>query len=273
MSAWLRAGRSAIVAATAVLATAGMGAGTDGGTPDGPAAVVRRHVESGPAIAGAVRGALPVEPRERTARGRADSPAWPLPSRGSGSAVSVPGVSVPGVSVPGPSGASVSGGGSSVSASSDGSSASATVRGPGGCIRAHAGAGSSWAVIGRSCRAAAPRPPKRPVPPKPRPPEPRPPEPAPAQPAPPKHPAPSPVPTEPAPRPTPKAPAPPPSRSSAPAATPTPAHVAPRAYHRSVRKRPAGGQSMVTFALLIMAPAVLAAAMLRPRSGSGGRGR
>ncbi|MEV0266116.1 hypothetical protein AB0I49_32910 [Streptomyces sp. NPDC050617] len=70
-------------------------------------------------------------------------------------------------------------------------------------------------------------------------------------------------------------PAPPPSPTARPpagSAEPTPARLAQRAYHRSVHKRTAGGQSMVTFALLIMGPAVLAAAMLRPRSG-GGRDR
>ncbi|MGW1197181.1 hypothetical protein ACWD4B_15295 [Streptomyces sp. NPDC002536] len=45
-------------------------------------------------------------------------------------------------------------------------------------------------------------------------------------------------------------------------------------YHHasgSVNKPPASGISIVTFALLITAPAILAAVLLRPRSGSGRR--
>ncbi|MFE7122340.1 hypothetical protein ACFU99_43645, partial [Streptomyces sp. NPDC057654] len=229
MSAWLRAGRTGIVAAVAVLATAGMapsgmGTGAGEGAPVGPAAVVRLS-HGGSSVSS-------------------------VSVSGNGSSVSV---SNDGSSV------SVSGAGSSVSASSDGSSASATVRGPGGCVRAQVRPGSSWAVVGRSCHAPRPRPPK--PGPRPEPPEPRPPEPGPAKPAPPRHPDPTPVPTQPTPpSPPSKSPAPPPSstptpRPSGSSAKPTPAHLAQRAYHRSVHKRTAGGQSMVTFALLIMAPA------------------
>ncbi|MEV5239593.1 hypothetical protein AB0K89_10850, partial [Streptomyces cinnamoneus] len=59
----------------------------------------------------------------------------------------------------------------------------------------------------------------------------------------------------------------------APAARHSPAsHIAPRAYHQSAAKPAQAGTSLVTLTLVLTAPAVLAAALLRPRSG-GGRSR
>ncbi len=65
------------------------------------------------------------------------------------------------------------------------------------------------------------------------------------------------------PRPAPAAPAP------APSAQPRPPAAGPVAlprYRRTARPRPAGGNSVVTTTLMIIAPAVLATAILRPRS-------
>ncbi|MET7935464.1 hypothetical protein [Streptomyces sp. NPDC005322] len=45
-----------------------------------------------------------------------------------------------------------------------------------------------------------------------------------------------------------------------------------RAYHPPTGQKPDTGTSLVTFTLLLTAPAVLAAAALRPRSRSAGRG-
>ncbi|MFI0776750.1 hypothetical protein [Streptomyces sp. NPDC021212] len=44
------------------------------------------------------------------------------------------------------------------------------------------------------------------------------------------------------------------------------------AYQKPARHAPDGGTSLVTFTLLLTAPAVLTAAALRPRSRSGSRG-
>ncbi|HEY9373491.1 MAG TPA: hypothetical protein VIU94_34440, partial [Streptomyces sp.] len=60
----------------------------------------------------------------------------------------------------------------------------------------------------------------------------------------------------------PAAPTPPPARRAPPRATP----VALPAYRKSVRPRPERGGSLVTMTLVIIAPAVLASAILRPRS-------
>ncbi|MFF4158603.1 hypothetical protein [Streptomyces sp. NPDC001678] len=77
-------------------------------------------------------------------------------------------------------------------------------------------------------------------------------EPPPPAPAPPARPAPAPTPPPPAPAPTP--------------------HIA-RPYHQAVAKPAKNGASLVTLTLVITAPAVLAAALLRPRgSGGGGTG-
>lgn len=132
-------------------------------------------------------------------------------------------------------------------------------------------------------------PPEPPKPPKPQPPEPTPtPTPAPTPPPKPtpKPPPPAPRPPAPKPRPKPAAPAPPrraaplprpaptPPPAPAPARTPEPA-PAPRpsaapvtypAYHATVRQRPSrGGQSPVTYVLLVTVPALIAVAALRPR--------
>lgn len=129
-------------------------------------------------------------------------------------------------------------------------------------------AGDAWSVVSL-CRATpAPRPSPSPEPssmPSP--------EPVPAHPAPPPPSPPSPLavrnaPAEPAAAPEPGPPQDPPPSPEAPA---QPArHVA--AYRQSVAAPPArGGSSPVTLMLVLTAPAVLAAATLRPRSG--GRSR
>ncbi|WP_210950913.1 hypothetical protein, partial [Streptomyces sp. MK37H] len=61
----------------------------------------------------------------------------------------------------------------------------------------------------------------------------------------------------------PPAPAPAPTRTRA---------VEMHAYEKPAREKPDNGTSLVTFTLLLTAPAVLAAAALRPRSRSGARG-
>lgn len=149
-----------------------------------------------------------------------------------------------------------------------GDGASVVIRDDPGCVTVDARGGGSAAVIG-GCPTPRPRPPAvRIVPPAP------PPAPSPA-PVPPGRPAPAPVPPPP-PRPvvarggdvtTPPVPAPDPTPT--PVITPS-SHIAPRAYHPSVSKSPEGGTSLVTFALLLTAPAVLSAALLRPRGGGGG---
>jgi hypothetical protein len=49
--------------------------------------------------------------------------------------------------------------------------------------------------------------------------------------------------------------------------------VYPRTYAKTLAKKRAGGTSLVTLTLTIMAPAILAAAALRPRGSSGGQRR
>lgn len=148
---------------------------------------------------------------------------------------------------------------------------SAVVRDGDGCLAVSAHTAGSATVV-RICGPQAPRP----KPPAVRRPAPVPPAVKPA-PAPPPPPAPAPPP-RPAPvlarggavPPPPVArPAPPPPPSPAP--RPGPARIAPRAYHRADARTPDGGTSMVTLMLLLTAPAVLAAALLRPRGGSGRR--
>ncbi|SCG06993.1 hypothetical protein GA0115259_110815, partial [Streptomyces sp. MnatMP-M17] len=56
-----------------------------------------------------------------------------------------------------------------------------------------------------------------------------------------------------------------PSKSSAAPVAPTPPVALP-AYRKATREQPDGGPSMVSLMLLITAPAVLAVAILRPRS-------
>ncbi|MGW1075885.1 hypothetical protein [Streptomyces sp. NPDC002537] len=156
-----------------------------------------------------------------------------------------------------------------VRVSGSGTGPSVVIRGP-GCVTVTAHDGISSAVVGPRCpvppsavppwspapgppAAHAPRPPRH-VPPPPPAPVPRP--------APPKKAAPAPPPELPAP------PSPPPA--PAPVASPTP-HVAVRTYHQTAVKPPRGGSSLVTLTLVLTAPAVLAAALLRPRGGGGSR--
>lgn len=157
----------------------------------------------------------------------------------------------------------------------DGSHTSVAVTGPGACPTKPAPKPTkpkptpTW-VTPRP----TPRPPNRPVPPPPQP------HVRPTTPAPPV--------TVPSPRPGPPSPAParptrpperpePPERTTAPAAPP-PAHapsasarppaagpVALPHYRRTSRPRPESGTSVVTTTLVIIAPAVLATAILRPR--------
>ncbi|MEU1778805.1 MULTISPECIES: hypothetical protein [Streptomyces] len=120
----------------------------------------------------------------------------------------------------------------------------------------------------------------------------------PAPPPPPPPPSPSPTPTPPLPLPLKAAPAPPPTPlvtpeqqpgkeppppAPAPPARPAPApppprapaparHVVRRPYHQAVTKPAKNGASLVTLTLVITAPAVLAAALLRPRGSGGGGG-
>ncbi|ARZ66467.1 hypothetical protein SMD11_0801 [Streptomyces albireticuli] len=150
-----------------------------------------------------------------------------------------------------------------------GDGASVVIRDDPGCVTVDARAGGSAAVIGH-CPAPRPRPPAvRIEPPAPRPPAPSPTPVPPERPAPPPAPAPRPVIARGGDVPPPPAPAPEPT----PTPVPTPSsHIAPRAYHQSVSKRPEGGVSLVTFTLLLTAPAVLSAALLRPRGGGGRRG-
>ncbi|MBO0654134.1 hypothetical protein J1792_15545 [Streptomyces triculaminicus] len=107
-----------------------------------------------------------------------------------------------------------------------------------------------------------------------------PPAPAPPQPPPPRvtpvRPAPAPVPAAPEAAALVAEPPPPPSAPPVAAKVVSPARVrlAPhrvrRHYVAALGKPPVRGTSMVTLTLMITAPAVLAAAMLRPRSGGGG---
>ncbi|MEV4867889.1 hypothetical protein [Streptomyces syringium] len=137
------------------------------------------------------------------------------------------------------------------------------------CLAVSAHTAGSATVV-RICGPRAPRPKPPPVPrPAPVPPavKPAPAPPAPPAPAPPPRPVPvlargGEVPTPPSPV---ARPAPPPPPSPAP--RPKPARIAPRAYHRADARTPDGGPSMVTLMLLLTAPAVLAAALLRPRGG------
>ncbi len=156
------------------------------------------------------------------------------------------------------------------------------------------GSNTSVAVIGSGGCTPRPTPPS-PSPPPPSPPRPTtpvprptpepPPPPSPAQPPPPVRtttPPPPPV-TTPAPGPAPASPvppgtqpperspaaAPPPPPAPAPTLRPRPPAAAPVAlphYRRTSRPQPTGRTSVVTMTLVIIAPAVLATAILRPRS-------
>lgn len=146
---------------------------------------------------------------------------------------------------------------------------SAVVHDGDGCLAVSAHTAGSATVV-RICGPQKPRPqppaaPRTaPVPPTVKP---VPAPPAPPAPAPPPRPVPVLVRGGPVPAPPPpvarSAPPPPPS----PAPRPEPARIAPRAYHRADARTPDGGTSMVTLMLLLTAPAVLAAALLRPRGG------
>ncbi|GHG53679.1 hypothetical protein [Streptomyces griseocarneus] len=129
-----------------------------------------------------------------------------------------------------------------------------------------------WPACGRP-RPPVPvhRPPAPPVPPPPAPAPPPPPAVAPVRPAPAAVPA--------ALRPAPAAAKPPPPPSAPPvvmaeAVPPARVRFAPHRLHRnyvkSAGKPPVRGTSLVTLTLVLTAPAVLAAALLRPRSGGGG---
>jgi hypothetical protein len=127
--------------------------------------------------------------------------------------------------------------------------------GPGGSVSVHL-PGGSVSVSGRRC--PHPAPPHRPAP-------------HPAAPAPPARPAPTPAaarPATPAPPSRTTRPAPTPKPSPAPAPAPTHVTPEPAAAPAPVlaRKPPTHEMSMVTRTLLIVAPAVLAAAALRPRT-------
>ncbi|MEU2434453.1 hypothetical protein ABZ611_34100 [Streptomyces sp. NPDC007861] len=135
-----------------------------------------------------------------------------------------------------------------------------------GSLSAVAVAGTGSCSAGPS-PAPEPSPPPRPAPPPP--PEPPPPPPPPpraeAEPAPPQPPPPAP----PTPAPPLPAPAPPPPPAPAPTVRPAlgvPSPVALPSYRRPRREEPRGGPSLVSLTLLVTAPAVLAAAFLRPRS-------
>ncbi|MEU1373777.1 hypothetical protein ABZ442_08945 [Streptomyces triculaminicus] len=67
----------------------------------------------------------------------------------------------------------------------------------------------------------------------------------------------------------PPSPSPTPPRASSP---PVRVRALPRTYRQSVSEPAVRGTSVVTFTLMLTAPAVLTAALLRPR-GSGRRGR
>lgn len=165
------------------------------------------------------------------------------------------------------------------------------------CVSAWTGPGGSGAVVvigDGPCLPSPPHPPPPPPepPPEPPPPPPQPPEPPPepSEPPPPPPPPPEPEPeppvvAEPAPVPPPVAPppvrraaeppaAPPPAPSPSPSVAPPPpppkagppvVRVLP-AYKTPVRKQPTNSTSVVMLMLLLTAPAVLAAAILRPRS-------
>ncbi|MFI9203267.1 hypothetical protein [Streptomyces sp. NPDC053048] len=66
------------------------------------------------------------------------------------------------------------------------------------------------------------------------------------------------------------APSPPAAKEAAPPRRQPPALRVHRGYAKGLRKQPPRGASLVTLTLVITAPAVLAAALLRPRSGGGG---
>ncbi|MEU4211636.1 hypothetical protein AB0F13_16815 [Streptomyces sp. NPDC026206] len=157
----------------------------------------------------------------------------------------------------------------------DGPATAVASAGP-GCLTAFAGDGDSFAAA--SLCSPPPPPSSAPVPPPPVPPPthtpPRPPGPEPKAPgaAAPASPRPTPPPAAlRAPQlPLEAAPAPPPSLVPATVSPPT-SHVMPRAYHQSVTKPAKGGASLVMLTLVLTAPAVLAAALLRPRSGSRSR--
>lgn len=126
------------------------------------------------------------------------------------------------------------------------------------CAEAIAGADAAFAQLivgGACCHTPPPDPPTPPQPPPARPPVPAPaPAPEPAEP-----PAPPPPPAAP---PT-RTPERPPTPAPVPEALPTPVHHGPQL------KRPDGGLSLTGRMLLVVAPTVLAAAALRPRSRSG----
>ncbi|MEU3353742.1 hypothetical protein [Streptomyces sp. NPDC037389] len=142
-----------------------------------------------------------------------------------------------------------------------------------GCLiaRAEGTLGVSFAALCPAAPAPAPPPPPPPSPS----PTPDPPLPLKAAPAPPAAPLASPEPP-PGKEPPPPTPAPPARPEPAPtppppAPAPTP-HIARRPYHQAVAKPAQNGASLVTLTLVITAPAVLAAALLRPRGSGGGGG-
>ncbi len=117
--------------------------------------------------------------------------------------------------------------------------------GPGGSVSVGTRSGTRVAVSGRRCPTWPPSPPAPPTP------------------------SPTPTPTK-AVAPSPARATTAPSRSPRQAPTPSPTRVSPRPVAAPAaimpRRSPARGMSMVTRTLLIIAPAVLAAAALRPRS-------
>ncbi|MFV8131197.1 hypothetical protein [Streptomyces syringium] len=150
---------------------------------------------------------------------------------------------------------------------------SAVVHDGDGCLAVSAHVTGRSSVV-RICGPRAPRPKPPAVPrPVPAPPtvKPVPAPPAPPAPAPPPRPVPVPVRAHDLPAPPPPVVRTAPLPLSSPAPRPKPARIAPRAYHRADARTPDGGPSMVTLMLLLTAPAVLAAALLRPRGGGSGR--
>ncbi|MEU1309404.1 hypothetical protein ABZ419_10985 [Streptomyces cinnamoneus] len=278
MSGWRRAGRAGCVAFVAVLATAGAGPAPGDEPLGGPPAAAPRH--TGPHTAppagrpsSAARrderaGGRPAQAQPTAARPRrADAPAG-RPPRTAPQSVARPARTVP---LAEPTAAPPVMSARTHPVTTDGPAGVLVRTGPDGCLVAvaHNGDGLAEATL------CPPPPPPAPAPPPPAPaprqpprPEPVPVAPAPSRPAPP-------VPVA-APRRSPQpppAPVPSPPPSPAPAARHSPAsHIAPRAYRQSVARPAQAGSSLVMLTLVLTAPAVLAAAMLRPRSG-GGRSR
>ncbi|MEV6668859.1 hypothetical protein [Streptomyces sp. NPDC051162] len=249
MSGWVRAGRTGMVTFAAVLATAA-GAPAPDGDP-GPAAGGPRPSHA-TAVPGTTRAAAPERERDGgrppSVRVTDDGPGGLSPSvvidDGRHRQVRVSG-----------------GGGDE--------GTSVVIRGR-GCLTVLSHGAESSAVISAECP-EAPRPPARPAGPRP---APRAPAPPPPRSTPPPPPAPAPVRVavkRAAPTPPPPAPSAPPPPNPSPVVAA--AHIAPRAYHQAAGKPAPGGSSPVVLMLVLTAPAVLAAAMLRPRGGSGGGGQ